>query len=61
MNLKKAKTCFIKNHPLGKLTISELKKKASELNIFVYGDKSQILQCFSQSEQMTKLFRINKP
>jgi len=60
MNIKKAKRQFIKNHFLGYLTISQLKEIAKEREILVYGDKAQILQCISQSENMTKLFRLNR-
>lgn len=60
MNLKEAKQNFIEKHILGSLTVNQLKTKAEKDNIFVYGDKAQILQCFNQSLQMTKLFRINK-
>lgn len=59
MNLKEAKQNFIKEHSLGFLTVNQLKAKAKEDGIFVFGDKAQILQCFNQSLQMTKLFRIN--
>lgn len=58
MNLSDAKKHFIKNHPLGHLTIAELKKMATKEDVFVYGDKAQILQCFAQHEQMTKLYNI---
>lgn len=57
--LSEAKKHFIESHPLGKLTIVELKQKAEREGIFVYGDKASVLQCFNQSAQMCKLFRIN--
>jgi len=60
MNLTEAKKHFIKQHPLGRLSIAQLKERAEKEGIFVCGDKSQILQCFSQSEMMTKLFRANQ-
>ena len=60
MNIKKAKRQFIKNHFLGYLTISQLKEIAKEREILVYGDKAQILQCISLSENMNKLFRLNR-
>ncbi len=60
MNLNEAKKHFIKKHPLGGLSIAQLKEKAEKEGIFVYGDKSQILQCFLQREMMTKLFRANR-
>lgn len=58
--LIKAKKHFISRHPLGHLTIAQLIRKASEEDLLIYGDKAQILQCFDQSKQMSKLFRINK-
>ena len=58
--LQEAKKYYIEKHPLSLLTIKELKAKAKKDNVFVCGDKAQILQCFDQSEQMTKLFRTNK-
>ena len=57
MNLTDAKKQFIKSHSLGHLTKAELKKKAKNEDVFVYGDKAQILQCFVQHEQMTELFK----
>jgi len=60
MNIKKAKRQYIKNHFLGYLTISQLKEIAKEREILVYGDKAQILQCISLSENMNKLFRLNR-
>lgn len=59
MTLTEAKKHFIEHHPLGGLTVVQLKEKAKKEGIFVYGEKTQILQCFSQSEMMTKLFRVN--
>lgn len=58
--LKEAKRQYIKNHSLGKLTIIQLKRIAEEKEILVYGDKAQILQCISLSENMSKLFRLNR-
>jgi len=46
---------YTMRHPLGKLTIKELKKKALEEGILVYGDKTQILQCFDQSKAIRKI------
>lgn len=60
MNLKKAKQEYIAEHSLGNLTITQLRTKAKTEDILVFGDKAQILQCFDQSKQMLKLFRINK-
>ncbi len=60
MILQEAKQKYINKHSLGKLTIAMLKAKAKTEDILVYGDKAQILQCFDQSKQMTRLFRINK-
>lgn len=60
MNLKKAKQEYIAKHPLGNLTITQLKAKAKIEDILAFGDKAQILRCFDQSKQMLKLFRINK-
>lgn len=60
MNIKEAKRHFIKNHSLGNKTIAELKRIAKDRGICVYGDKAQILQCITQSEHMTKLFRLNR-
>ena len=60
MKLIDAKRQYIREHPLGCLTVAELRVKAEIEDILVYGDKAQILQCFDQSKQMTKLFRINK-
>ena len=57
MNITDVKKHFVKNHPLGHLTKLELKKRAKDENVFVYGDKAQILQCFAQHKQMTKLFK----
>jgi len=45
--LFEAKQRFIENHSLGKLTVAELKQKAKEECIFVYGDKASMLQCFN--------------
>ena len=59
MNLTEAKKHFIKQHPLGGLTIAQLKEKAEKEDIFIHGDKSQMLQCFSQCKFMTELFRAN--
>ena len=50
------KSISLKNHPLGHLIKADLKKRAENEGIFVYGDKAQILQCFAQHEHMTKLF-----
>ena len=55
-----ARQHYIERHPLGHLTISQLSAKARKHNILVYGSKAEILQRFDQSEQMTKLFRLNK-
>ena len=60
MILQEAKHEYINKHPLGCLTIAQLKIKAKTEDILVYGDKAQILQCFDQSELMLKLFRLNK-
>ncbi len=60
MNLNEAKKQYIARHPLRHLTVAQLKVKTSSGGLLIYGDKAQILQCFNQSEQMTKLFRINK-
>lgn len=60
MNLIKAKRQFIREHSLGNLTISELREKAKSEDIPIYGDKAQILQCFSQSELSRKLFELNR-
>lgn len=60
MTLQEAKHKYINEHPLGHLTIAQLKAKAMTENILVYSNKAQMLQCFDQSEQMLKLFRINK-
>lgn len=60
MNLKKAKQEYISKHPLSHLTTAQLIAKAKIEDILVFGDKAQILQCFDQSKQMLKLFRINK-
>jgi len=57
---KEAKKHYIAKHPLGRLTVAELKAKAQTEDILVYGDKAQILQCFDLRKQMTDLFRINK-
>ena len=59
MNKTEAKKEYIKSHPLGALTVKQLRVKAEEEGIFVYGDKAQILQCFDQSRHMTELFRVN--
>ena len=65
MTPKQARQHYTERHPLGHLTISQLKAKARKHDIFVHGDfdyisKAEILQCFDQSKQMTKLFRLNK-
>jgi len=60
LTLKDKKKKYIARHPLGKLTINQLKEKAIKEDIFVYGDKAQILQCFDQSKLMLELFRIQK-
>ena len=60
MTLQKAKQNYIKGHSLGSLTVTQLKTKAKTEDILIYGDKAQILQCFDQSKQITKLFKINK-
>lgn len=51
---------YIDNHPLGRLTVAQLNAKSKTENILVYGNKAQMLQCFDQAKQMSKLFRINK-
>lgn len=38
---------FIENHPLGHMTVGELRRKALKDSICVYGDKVQILRCFN--------------
>ena len=60
MTLQEAKRKYVNGYPLGKLTIAMLKAKAKTEDVLIYGDKAQILQCFDQSKQMTRLFRINK-
>jgi len=46
---------YIMRHPLGELTVKELKKKALKEGVFVYGDKTQILQCFDQSKAIQRV------
>lgn len=60
MTSRQAKQHYIQKHKLGKLTVRELQVKADTKGILVFGDKASILQCFDQSKQMTKLFRLNK-
>lgn len=60
MNLKEAKAHFINRHPLGNLTVKELKEKAKQENMYVYGDKAQILQCFTLSKYLNDLFELNR-
>ena len=60
MTLREAKREYINKHPLGNLTVARLKARAVTENLLVYGDKAQILQCFDQSKQMAKLFRISR-
>ena len=60
MTLKEARDKYINKHPLGHLTVAQLSAKAKTKDILVYGNKAQMLQCFDQSKQMLKLFRINK-
>jgi len=57
--MERLKQQYINSHRLGHLTIAQLKRKAVEEDVFVYGDKAQILQCFDQQEQMTKLIEQN--
>ena len=59
MDLKTAKKFYIKNHPLGHMTVAELKEKAKEDDVLVFGDKAQMLQCFDQTRHMTELFKAS--
>lgn len=60
MNIKQAKKMYKKNHAFNSCTIKELREFAKRHNIFVYGDKAQILQCIDQAEFMLKIFNTVK-
>ena len=59
-NLNQTKRQFIREHTLGHLTITQLQIQAKRANIFIYGDKAQMLQCFDQNKTMFNLFQDNR-
>ena len=59
-NLNQVKRQYIREHSLGHLTIAQLQIQAKRADVFIYGDKAQILQCFDQSKTMFNLFRDNR-